>query len=250
LKSNEGVPEISVIIPCYNLQNIIETTVTEIIKTLEQFSNSFEIIIVDDGSTDNTLDIIKELEINNKIIQTLTYSKNRGKGYAVKSGVLESHGKSVVFIDGDLDITSDTIKNYIQELDKFDLVIGSKLSQNSEIQIRQSRKILSNWFGSLVRLLTGLKIQDTQVGLKVGNGDSLRKIFKIMKVDGFAFDVELLIIATKINLRIKEMPVKLKIMKKFRFNSAVKMFTDIIIITYRDKILGEFDKKIRNLNQN
>ena len=94
---------------------------------------------------------------------------------------------------------------------------------------------------SIVKFLTGLKIQDTQVGLKVGNGEDLRKIFKIMNIDGFAFDVELLVIATKLNLRIKEMPVKLKIMKSFRFNSAVQMFYDVLKITYNYKILHKFD---------
>tara|TARA_B100000029_G_C17459173_1_gene917857 strand:+ start:193 stop:945 length:753 start_codon:yes stop_codon:yes gene_type:complete len=249
LKSDEQIPEISVIIPCYNLQNVVGTTVKNIISTLEKFSNSFEIIIVNDGSVDKTLEIIKEIEIKNKVVRAITYSENKGKGFAVKTGILQSKGKSVVFIDGDLDIISDMIQNYIQELDAFDLVIGSKSSQDSEIEIRHSRKILSNWFGGLVRCLTGLKIQDTQVGLKVGNGDLLRKIFSIMKTDGFAFDVELLIIATKLNMRIKEMPVRLKIMKKFRFNSAMKMFSDIIVLAYRDKILGEFDKQIQKLDQ-
>jgi hypothetical protein len=102
-------------------------------------------------------------------------------------------------------------------------------------------------FSGLVRFLTGLKIQDTQVGFKAGNGDDLRKIFKIMSIDGFAFDVELLVIATKLNLRIKEMPVKLKIMKSFRFNSAVQMFSDVLKITYNDKILHKFEREIKSI---
>ena len=241
MKNKKKVPEISIIIPCYNLENIVKTTVKNILENLEKFSDSFEILIVNDGSTDNTLEVIQDIKNNHECIHVITYSQNKGKGYAVKTGILQSIGSYIVFIDGDLDITSDAIQNYIEELNNFDLVIGSKSLQSSEIEIRQSRKILSDIFSSIVKFLTGLKIQDTQVGFKVGNGDDLRKIFKIMNIDGFAFDVELLVIATKLNLRIKEMPVKLKIMKSFRFNSAVEMFYDVLKITYNYKILHKFD---------
>jgi dolichol-phosphate mannosyltransferase len=241
LKNKKKVPEISIIIPCYNLENIVKTTVKNILENLEKFSDSFEILIVNDGSTDNTLEVIQDIKNNHECIHVITYSQNKGKGYAVKTGILQSIGSYIVFIDGDLDITSDAIQNYIEELNNFDLVIGSKSLQSSEIEIRQSRKILSDIFSSIVKFLTGLKIQDTQVGFKVGNGEDLRKIFKIMNIDGFAFDVELLVIATKLNLRIKEMPVKLKIMKSFRFNSAVQMFYDVLKITYNYKILHKFD---------
>lgn len=241
MKNEKKVPEISIIIPCYNLENVVKTTVKNILENLEKFSDSFEILIVNDGSTDNTLEVIQDIKNNHECIHVITYSQNKGKGYAVKTGILQSIGSSIVFIDGDLDITSDAIQNYIEELNNFDLVIGSKSLQNSEIEIRQSRKILSDIFSSIVKFLTGLKIQDTQVGFKVGNGENLRKIFKIMNIDGFAFDVELLVIATKFNLRIKEMPVKLKIMKSFRFNSAVQMFYDVLKITYNYKILHKFD---------
>ena len=241
MKNKKKVPEISIIIPCYNLENIVKTTVKNILENLEKFSDSFEILIVNDGSTDNTLEVIQDIKNNHECIHVITYSQNKGKGYAVKTGILQSIGSYIVFIDGDLDITSDAIQNYIEELNNFDLVIGSKSLQSSEIEIRQSRKILSDIFSSIVKFLTGLKIQDTQVGFKVGNGEDLRKIFKVMNIDGFAFDVELLVIATKLNLRIKEMPVKLKIMKSFRFNSAVEMFYDVLKITYNYKILHKFD---------
>ena len=247
MKQKEEVPEISVIIPCYNLENVVKTTVKNILENLEKYTDSFEILIVNDGSTDNTLKVIQDIKDNHKSIHVITYPKNKGKGHAVKTGILQSIGSSLVFIDGDLDIASDAIQNYVNELDNFDLVIGSKLSQNSEIEIRQSRKILSDMFSGLVRFLTGLKIQDTQVGFKAGNGDNLRKIFKIMSIDGFAFDVELLVIATKLNLRIKEMPVKLKIMKSFRFNSAVQMFCDVLKIAYDDKILHKFEHEIKSI---
>ena len=247
MKQKERVPEISVIIPCYNLENVVKTTVKNILENLEKYTDSFEILIVNDGSTDNTLKVIQDIKNNHESIHVITYSKNKGKGHAVKTGILQSIGSSLVFIDGDLDIASDAIQNYVNELDNFDLVIGSKLSQNSEIEIRQSRKILSDMFSGLVRFLTGLKIQDTQVGFKAGNGDNLRKIFKIMSIDGFAFDVELLVIATKLNLRIKEMPVKLKIMKSFRFNSAVQMFSDVLKIAYNDKILHKFEREIKSI---
>tara|TARA_Y100000741_G_C18252321_1_gene557703 strand:- start:829 stop:1554 length:726 start_codon:yes stop_codon:yes gene_type:complete len=239
---NKEVPNISIVIPCYNIQNEVKTTVENIIENLEKYTSSFEIIIVNDGSTDNTPTVIEDIKNNHQSIQTISYSQNKGKGYAVRSGILKSVGTFVVFIDGDLDITSDAIQNYINELDTFDLVIGSKVSQYSQIEIRKSRRILSDLFSSLVKSFTGLKIQDTQVGFKAGNGDDLRRIFKIMNINGFAFDVELLILATEFNLRIKEMPVKLKIMKSFRFNSAVRMFWDLLRITYNYKILHKYRK--------
>ena len=233
------------IIPSYNLSNVIQTSVENIIKNIQLITNSFEIIIVNDGSIDNTLDIIEDLKKKYDFIRTISYSQNQGKGYAVRKGILESVGSSVMFIDGDSDIGTDSIKNFIQELENSDLVIGSKSAKNSIIEIRKSRKILSNTFSSLVKCFTGIKIQDTQVGFKIGNGDHLRKIFKIMETNGFAFDVELILIASKLNLRIKEVPVQLKITKGFRLGGALGMLWELLAITYRDKILHIYDKEIK-----
>ena len=245
MKSEKKTPKISVVIPCYNLDNIIETSVENIIKNLQFVSGSFEIIIIDDGSTDNTLDIIENLKKQYNFIQIISYSQNKGKGHAVKRGILESIGSSVMYIDGDSDIGKDSIKSFIQELENFDLVIGSKSAKDSIIKVRKSRKILSDIFSSLVKYFTGIKIQDTQVGLKLGNGDDLRKIFKMIKIDGFAFDVELILIASKLNLRIKEMPVQLKVMRGFRLKSALNMLWELLVITYREKMMHTYDKEIK-----
>ena len=108
------------IIPSYNLSNVIQASVENIIKNIQLITNSFEIIIVNDGSVDNTLDIIENLKKKYDFIRTISYSQNQGKGYAVRKGILESVGSSVMFIDGDSDIGTDSIKNFIQELKKLD----------------------------------------------------------------------------------------------------------------------------------
>ena len=93
------------IIPCYNLENVVKTTVKNILKNLEKYTNSFEILIVNDGSTDNTLKVLQEIKNNHELIRVITYSQNKGKGHAVKIGILQSIGSSIVFIDGDLDLS-------------------------------------------------------------------------------------------------------------------------------------------------
>ena len=118
--------------------------------------------------------------------------ENKGKGHAVKMGVLNSKGDVVSFLDGDLDISPAQIKNYIRELEGCDLVIASKAHPLSIITAPFVRKMLSKMFSILVRVAVGINIKDTQSGLKIGNGNALRKIFNVMLVKRYAFDVEML----------------------------------------------------------
>lgn len=175
----------------------------------------YELIVINDGSTDKTVQLIQEEEKLDKRIKVLSYEQNRGKGYAVKLGVLNSKGDVVLLLDGDLDVSPTEIKNYVKDMEGSDLVIASKMHPLSIVTAPVIRKILSKLFSILVSLAVGIKIKDTQSGLKGGNGFALRTIFEIMFVKRYAFDTELLAIATRLNLKIKELPVNVTLDSSF-----------------------------------
>ena len=126
-------------------------------------------------------------------------------------------------------------------INKNEAYFGSRRHEKSKVKTTIIRKFLGMCFIVFIRLLLNIKLKDSQCGFKVFHRSYALKVFKRINSFRFAFDVELLVIATKLNLRIKEMPVKLKIMKSFRFNSAVEMFYDVLKITYNYKILHKFD---------
>jgi len=209
--------------------------------------SSYEIIFVNDGSDDNTLNILLKEAKNDANISVLSYDVNRGKGYAVKQGILRSRGDEVIFIDGDLGVSPSAISECIEGLRTHDLVIGSKSHPMSRIKRPFSRRVLSWLFNILVRSVFRMNLSDTQTGLKGGKGDILRDIFSIMTVDRYAFDVELLTIATLLNLNIKELPVVVRYYSSFKYSEVARMFLDMMSILYRYRIKNTYETRMNQI---
>jgi len=242
LESLQPKYTISIIIPVFNEESNIPSILTHIKNTLSETLLDYELIVINDGSTDKTEPVLLEEQKLDKRVKVLSYKQNKGKGHAVKMGVLNSSGDVVCFLDGDLDISPSEIKNYIDELEGCDLVIASKAHPLSVITAPFVRKMLSKMFSMLVRLAVGINIKDTQSGLKVGNGNALRKIFNVMLVKRYAFDVEMLAIASRLNLKIKESPIKITLDCSFKFREIVNMFIDVLGISYRLRIIRFYQK--------
>lgn len=236
----------SIIIPVHNQEEKISATLAKVKQVLSLVFLDFELIVVNDGSIDNTLKVLKkEEQKSNSHLHIVSYMPNRGKGYAVRKGIMESSGDLVLYIDGDLEISPEAIKDFVRELENYDLVIASKTHPLSEIHAPILRKFLSRTFNLLVRTIVDIPLKDTQAGLKAGNGRTLRMIFKNMLVNRFAFDVEMLTVATFLNLKIKEMPIAVNSNHGFmKAREIVRMFIDVTSISYRYRIKKWYQKQI------
>jgi dolichol-phosphate mannosyltransferase len=237
---------VSVVIPVYNQERAISTSLARIGQVLNSLSRSYELIVVNDGSRDDTLKILQREQASNPRLKVVSYDRNMGKGYAVRRGILESKGDLVMFTDGDLDISPHIISEYIQQLQSYDLVVGSKRHPLSRVNAPTSRRFLSRAFNLVVRILTGIQIRDTQAGLKAGNGPALRTIFKLMLVKRYAFDVELLTIASLLKMQTKEMPIEINLDRKFKLKDIARMFVDVLGISYRYRIRRWYQKQLQN----
>jgi dolichol-phosphate mannosyltransferase len=248
-RSNEYPPltQISAIVPVYNQERVISYSLSRIREALYLTNLNFEIIVVNDGSSDNTLAVLEKEKGNDPTMKVISYSQNKGKGYAVKEGVMQSSGDITVFIDGDLDIHPFAIKEYVNELNNCDFVIASKRHPLSRVNAPLSRKVLSRMFNLIVRTATGIKLKDTQSGLKVGYGNLLRDFFRVMNVNRYAFDVELLTIAAMMNLNIKEMPVEINLDNRFRIRQIILMLKDVLDISFRYRIRPLYEKRIQTI---
>jgi glycosyltransferase involved in cell wall biosynthesis len=242
---NPNLTQISAIVPIYNQARVISYSLSRIREALYLTNLNFEIIVVNDGSSDNTLAILEKERGNDPKMKVISYSQNKGKGYAIKEGVMQSSGDITVFIDGDLDIHPFAIKEYVNELNDCDFVIASKRHPLSRVNAPLSRKVLSRMFNLMVRTATGIKLKDTQSGLKVGYGNLLRDFFKVMNVNRYAFDVELLTIAAMMNLHIKEMPIEINLDHRFGIRQIILMLKDVLNISFRYRITRFYQKRIQ-----
>ena len=230
------MPTVSVVIPVFNQQGKISYSIKKITEAIESYFKDYELIVVNDGSTDDTLTILRGIASTDPHIRVLSYTPNRGKGYAVREGVLHSREEVVMFLDGDLDISPDSIKDYVERLNVSDLVIASKRHPKSSVIIPRSRAVLSRAFHLIIRVTTGISQKDTQAGFKAGNGEIMRTIFRHVSINRYAFDVELLTIASVLHLKVQEMPVIMKIDRRFNIKQIVNMLVDVARISYRYRI--------------
>lgn len=191
---------LSIIIPCYNegwklKQNILK--IHEFMKGKE-----YEIICVNDGSTDDTLKCMNE--ITN--IKVVSYEKNRGKGFAVKTGIESSSGDRILFMDADLSTGLNAINLALQS--ESDIIIGSRTNSDSDVEGKTFIRNLSSYISNLIiRVLIGISYRDTQCGFKMLTRNAASLIVRKQKIERWAFDVEWLYIAKLNNLSVKEIPV-------------------------------------------
>ena len=201
---------LSVIIPAYNEEKRISKTLLEVNKFLSAQNYSYEIIVVDDGSKDGTVELVKNLEEKVKNLRVIDNKENHGKGYVVRQGIMEAKGKYRLFMDADNATTVNQVKNLLPFFqDGYDVVIGDRDLKESEIKKHQSRfkEILGDMGNILIQILAVPGIKDTQCGFKCFSEKFVEEVFPKLKVDRWGFDIEILALAKKFGYKIKTVPV-------------------------------------------
>jgi dolichyl-phosphate beta-glucosyltransferase len=203
-------PDLSVVIPAFNEYRRLGESLRQIFDYLDARALCAEVIVVDDGSTDGTGALARRM-LGNRRGAVIGNGANHGKGWAVRRGVLEARGHAVLVTDADLSCSIDQhapLAGAMRERE-LDVVIGSRSLPRSTIEVRQhrGRELMGQTFNVLVRAATGLPYGDTQCGFKLLRRDVTRGIFEKLTVNGFAFDVELLLLCRRAGLRVGEVPV-------------------------------------------
>jgi dolichyl-phosphate beta-glucosyltransferase len=206
------VPEISIIIAAYNEEDRLPESLKKIHGYLTARGLESEIIVVDDGSSDATASMTRALSDSIPGLRLISYARNRGKGYALRAGVLSSRGKLVLLSDADLSTPIeelDSLMKFIAE-ESYQIAIGSRALALSRILKTQPwwRQGMGKVFNRIVRAMVIDDFSDTQCGFKLFSGDVARHLFKGARIDRFAYDVEILALAKKNGYRIAEVPIK------------------------------------------
>lgn len=200
---------LSVIIPAYNEQfNIIET-LNSVFGYLKKQAYSFEVIVVNDGSRDKTADLVREYQKSFPNLILLDNSINRGKGFAVRQGMQQARGKLALFMDADNSTKITEIEKALPLFEQgAEIVIGSRRLKTSQILAPQPlyRRFLGELFRLTTKFLFGLPYEDTQAGFKIFN-QRARQLFERQKIWGWSFDVELLVLAKQLGLKVQEIPI-------------------------------------------
>jgi dolichyl-phosphate beta-glucosyltransferase len=201
---------ISVIIPSYNEGRRIRPNLAKVVDYLRTRFTQFEVIVVDDGSTDDTSNEVARARRREPRVRLISYPANRGKGFAVRQGVLAAKGDAVCFTDADLSTPVEAIESGLKGIDEgCPVVIASRRHPESVIALTQNaaRDAFGRLFNLAVRTLLSLRFRDTQCGFKCFSREAAREIFSLARIDGYAFDVEIIVIAQRLGYRIKEIPV-------------------------------------------
>src|SRR5437667_8060102 len=225
---------ISVILPAFNEQDHISATIFRVKEQFGAVCPDYEIIVVDDGSLDGTSTAVEKLAQEN--VQLIGYPRNQGKGYAMKKGLYHATGELAFTIDGDMEVWPHELGKYIAALSSADIVIGSKRHPLSTVRTPTMRRFLSLGFNLLERLLTGVNATDTQAGLKAARSSALYQVLPLLSVKRYAFDAELLAVASLFNFRIKELPVNIDLRATFSARQVFRMLIDLLGIAYRLRI--------------
>jgi dolichyl-phosphate beta-glucosyltransferase len=229
-------PQVSIIVPAYEEEERLGDSIRKILAYVGENDIGAELIVVDDGSRDRTADVAKEVcgEFENAVTQVIRYATNRGKGFAVKTGLLASSADIALFSDADLSTPIEEMHKLIDPIaaGEYDVTFGSRALDRTLIGTHQPwrREQGGKVFNLVVRLMTGMPFWDTQCGFKAFNIPEFRPLLEVMKIDRFGFDVEFLYVARLHGLRLKEIPVRWNNDERSKVNvlrDSLRMFDEV-----------------------
>ncbi len=239
--------DLSIVVPAYNEERRLPSTLVDMIDYLDSGNRSYEIIVVDDGSVDGTSDVVHKFERIRPQVRLIRVPKNYGKGHAVRTGVLNAHGRVVLFADADG-------ATPIRELERLEsqlvtgteVVIGSRALSSSDTRVttRWYRKYLGRIFNFVVNILILPNIADTQCGFKLFSARAAKYLFERQSSDGFSFDVEVLYIARRAGLAIAEVPINWNNVPGSKVNlilDSARMLGDIVLYKVRHRSVSSAD---------
>jgi len=230
-------PKYSVVIPAYNEEWRIVPTIGAIATQMCTLGQPWEMIIADDGSTDTTVELVQELELAN--LQLLIAEQNGGKGSAVRRGMLRARGDVVLFADADQSTPIEQFRDLEQRIDDgYDVVVGSRAADGAEVENKSFvRKVFSTGLNLIVRNVFRIPVSDTQCGFKMFTADAADRLFRRQLIDEFSFDLEILYLAQKFDMKTAEVPVRWIDAPGSKVEAgkvALEFLRDLAIISWND----------------
>jgi dolichyl-phosphate beta-glucosyltransferase len=236
----------SIVIPAYNEGARLAATLEKVLGYLREQGWSAEVIVVNDGSRDNTADLVRGFAERNPMLRLVENPGNRGKGYAVRNGMLNARGDVVVFSDADLSSPIEEMPKLLAALARgADIAIGSRWLR-SELQTRRQslhRQLFGRVFNLLLRIILGLQFKDTQCGFKAFTRRAAQTIFPLERIERWGFDPEILFLARKFGFRVEEVPVCWGHSGDTRIHPVMdgaRMFWEMLRIRWYD-LTGKYD---------
>jgi len=239
--SDPAAPYLSIVIPAFNEARRLPHSLDKIAAYCGALGFPFEVLVIVEKSSDGTFELASGLASSQANFQVIDNRVRRGKGFAVRSGMLKARGKFVFYMDADLSVPLEEITDFLAFFEKnpgVDVLAGNRKHPQSDIIKRQNwlRQKMGETFNSILRRIVRIEIRDTQCGFKAFRAQAAREIFSRQQLDGFAFDVEVLLLAEKLGFRIADLPVQWvnSTQSKVRmFRDSLSMLWDVIRIRSR-----------------
>ena len=240
--------KLSVLMPAYNEEAIIYENALEAARQICPLADDYELLVIDDGSSDRTKAEIERAAAENPKIRCISYQPNQGKGVALREGTAHAEGDYIAFCDADLDLAPEQLADFIDRMQRenADVVIGSKMHPESKVDYPAIRRVYSWGYYILLLLLFRLNVRDTQTGLKLFKAEVIKPVMRQILVKRFAFDIEVLAIINARGYKIISAPIEVVFHRvsfgRIGFRDIRNMFIDTLAIFYRLHILHYYDK--------
>ena len=242
-------PQYSIVIPAYNEKARILATLEAVVTSVRTQSWRAEVIVVNDGSTDSTARLVKDFAEHAPEVRLIENPGNRGKGYSVRHGMLEAAGDVVMFTDADLSAPMDEASRLFGAIDAgADIAIGSRWLESGRQTHRQPlyRQFFGRCFNMVCRMVMQLPFADTQCGFKAFTRSAAQTVFQLQTIERWGFDPEILFIALKRGLRVKEVPVSWAHDERTRMSylkDGLQMLKELVIVRW-NALMGRYSKRI------
>ena len=247
-------PKYTIVIPAYNERARIVPTLEAVVACVRHHRWDAEVVVVNDGSTDNTADLVRRFALNAPEVRLMENPCNRGKGFSVRSGLLHAQGEIVMFTDADLSAPIEEAARLFDAIaEGADIAIGSRWLATSRQTHRQPlyRQIFGRCFNLLTRMVMRLPYADTQCGFKAFTRDAAQTVFQLMTIERWGFDPEILFIARKRRFRVKEVPVSWAHDARTRISylrDGLQMLEELAIVRW-NALRGRYGREVEEVER-